>query len=428
MPSHASDTGTTEYVATSEGTTEENTIATTEKNTEEIATATTEESSTAESVVKEKPGWKKTKKGKYYVKKNGSRAVGSYKIKKTYYIFDEDGFLVSKKKASHVNVNGKLYYAGKSGKALTGWHIMNNKLYYADSKGKLKTSTTYQGITLKSNGAAKMDSQGLWKKEALSIVNSITTAKMSKSQKLRACWNYMVSRSRFQYVSKYPNINEANWQKKTAYNMFTTHTGNCYSFACGFAALACEVGYDAYVVCGRVSGSRDGAGDGLTRHAWVRINGLYYDPEAQFAGWCTGLYGSSSYYIRNEVIKVVQYKKTAASSERSSEKAKGWTKDKKSYYLKSGKKATGVWYIKQKLYYFSKKGVYNAKKTKQIRKAATYEKDITDLAKLLGKPKSKKYMDSCYGPGKDGIWTYAHFKVYTYKDTDGKEIFLGIEK
>jgi hypothetical protein len=272
-----------------------------------------------------------------------------------------------------------------------------------------------------------MDSAGLWKKKTFSIVSSITTDKMTKAQKLRACWNYMVSRSRFYYVSKYPNINEANWQKKTAYNMFTTHAGNCYSFACGFAALADEVGYNAYVVCGRVSGSRDRSSDGLTRHAWVRIDGKYYDPEAQFAGWCRGIYGSSSYYIRHKIVKVVQYSKLESSSEKSSKVAQGWTKDKKSYYLKNGKKATGYWYIQRKLYYFSKKGVYDAKKTKQLRKAATYEKDITELRKLLGKPKKKKYVDSCYGPGKDGIWTYDNFKVYTYKDLEGKEIFLGVE-
>lgn len=52
-------------------------------------------------------------------------------------------------------------------------------------------------------------------------------------------------------------------------------------YACAFAALAREIGYDPYVVCGRVPGTRDGAGDGFTRHSWVIINGLHYDPEGQ---------------------------------------------------------------------------------------------------------------------------------------------------
>ena len=59
-----------------------------------------------------------------------------------------------------------------------------------------------------------------------------------------------------------------------------------------FAALAREIGYDPYVICGRVPGSRDGAGDGYTRHSWVIINGLHYDPEGQAKGWHTGVYGA----------------------------------------------------------------------------------------------------------------------------------------
>ena len=50
-----------------------------------------------------------------------------------------------------------------------------------------------------------------------------------------------------------------------------------------------ELGYNPYVVLGRVSGTRDGAADGLTRHGWVMIDGAYYDPEARVCGlvsWC----------------------------------------------------------------------------------------------------------------------------------------------
>ena len=40
-----------------------------------------------------------------------------------------------------------------------------------------------------------------------------------------------------------------------------------------FAAMAREIGYNPYVVLGRVSGTRDGAADGLTSHGWVIIDG-----------------------------------------------------------------------------------------------------------------------------------------------------------
>ena len=80
-----------------------------------------------------------------------------------------------------------------------------------------------------------------------------------------------------------------------------------YGFACTFAAMAREIGYNPYVVLGRVSGTRDGAADGLTSHGWVIIDGCYYDPEAQFAGWYRGVYGSSSYDINHQIKSIVRF-------------------------------------------------------------------------------------------------------------------------
>ena len=62
--------------------------------------------------------------------------------------------------------------------------------------------------------------------------------------------------------------------------MLVSGGGDCYGFACTFAAMAREIGYNPYVVLGRVSGTRDGAADGLTSHGWVIIDGCYYDPES----------------------------------------------------------------------------------------------------------------------------------------------------
>ena len=81
-----------------------------------------------------------------------------------------------------------------------------------------------------------------------------------------------------------------------------------YGFSCIFAALAREIGYTPYMICGRVPGSRDGAADGFTRHCWVKINGLYYDPEAQYAGWMTGDYGYD-YYKCEVLISSTRYNK-----------------------------------------------------------------------------------------------------------------------
>ena len=68
-----------------------------------------------------------------------------------------------------------------------------------------------------------------------------------------------------------------------------------------------QIGYNPYVVLGRVSGTRDGAADGLTSHGWVIIDGCYYDPEAQFAGWYRGVYGSGSYDINHQIKSIVRF-------------------------------------------------------------------------------------------------------------------------
>lgn len=173
--------------------------------------------------------------------------------------------------------------------------------------GKTKGLYDTKGKTIKGPSASDILDANLSKKTQ-SILSAITTANMTNSQKLYAAWKYVTSSSNFKYWPKYPDLNKTGWQKECALDMLTTGRGNCYSFACAFAALASEIGYSPSVVCGRVSGNRDGASDGLTRHCWVRINGAYYDPEAQYAGWYSGVYGSGSYDIYHTVQKTVPFK------------------------------------------------------------------------------------------------------------------------
>ena len=86
--------------------------------------------------------------------------------------------------------------------------------------------------------------------------------------------------------------------------MLVSGGGDCYGFACTFAAMAREIGYNPYVVLGRVSGTRDGAADGLTSHGWVIIDGCYYDPEAQFDGWARGVYGLGYYPMYLQILSI----------------------------------------------------------------------------------------------------------------------------
>lgn len=252
--------------------------------------------------------WKKEKGAKYYILPNGQTAVGSHEIKGEYYVFNTNGKLLTPKKNSLIGVGKNTYYVSPKGTAINGWQIIGKKLYSVKKSGAVRKNVKYKGITFTKTGAAKNCQDTKVMIQTVKTVASVTKPDMTKKQKLKACWNYLVSRRHFRYVSKYPNLNKKGWQRQTAENMLRTKSGNCYSFACAFAAMANEIGYDAYVVCGRVSGSRDGARDGLTRHAWVRINERNYDPEAQFAGWRRGIYGSRGYPVgKYRVQKIVEY-------------------------------------------------------------------------------------------------------------------------
>jgi glucan-binding YG repeat protein len=99
---------------------------------------------------------------------------------------------------------------------------------------------------------------------------------------------------------------------------------------------------------------------------------------------------------------------------------------------KNGKALLGIQVIGENFYSFSNSGKYDATKTKKLQSAAKEKKSMTNLYKLIGKPKKSKYLYGCYGTdGKDGILTYKNFTVYTYKYTTGKnkgkEIFMGVE-
>lgn len=252
-------------------------------------------------------GWQKIGGKRYYFSKSSGRILtGLQKIDGETYIFDSKGRLAESDDTSLVTIGSSIYCADRNGKAAGGWHLIGKKLYYASKNGKIKRNTIYQGITFNSKGAAKDDDNSRLKIKVMQTVNAITDESMTKGQKLHACWSYVVG-GKFRYAVKYPDLNEPGWQRQTACHMLSAGSGNCYGFACAFAALAEEIGYQPYIVCGRVRGSRDQAADGYTRHAWVRIHGLYYDPEAQFAGWRKGIYGWKSYPVSHTVQKILAF-------------------------------------------------------------------------------------------------------------------------
>lgn len=97
-------------------------------------------------------------------------------------------------------------------------------------------------------------------------INAKTTSKMSKSQKMRACYNYLVS-PEFRYIHKRQFQNTPSWKMDYAYEMLTTKSGICYNFASAFGFIAKELGYDAKMIPGGLMSLR-----GVYQvHAWVEI-------------------------------------------------------------------------------------------------------------------------------------------------------------
>ena len=254
--------------------------------------------------------WKRYNGYKYYFGPNGYALRGGSIVNNVAYLFDEKGRLVENKAKCMVTVASKRYYlTDKNGRVATGYFIYKSNLYYADAKGRIYRNRSRQNgqLYFTASGAAKKDYNALLKMYTMQIVSSVTNPGMTRDQKLYACWRYVVSDGGFYYGGPDPNLNQKGWARSEALRMFRSGVGNCYGFACIFAALAREIGYTPYMICGRVPGTRDGAADGYTRHCWVEINGLYYDPEAHYAGWMSGVYGDDYYPISHQIQRIVNF-------------------------------------------------------------------------------------------------------------------------
>lgn len=206
------------------------------------------------------------------------------------YYYNQKG----KKVKNKVKQIGKFRYSfDKKGRMQTGWQIFGSKkAYFSKKSGRMQVNKKVNGVKIGKSGYVKRSKTELKEQKALEkakqILAKITTSKMSKSQKLYAAFQYMTSRANFSYRTWRGFSVYDGWEYDYALEMYEKRAGNCYNFACGFAMLAKAIGYQPQVIAGRVPGGVDGAPDGFTRHSLVKINGLYYDPEAQFDGWARG--------------------------------------------------------------------------------------------------------------------------------------------
>ena len=212
--------------------------------------------------------WKKIKGRYYWFKSDGVAARnGACKVKGTYYVFDSLARKLTPGKTKAVRIQNRTYIVNKKGKAVKGWQKLGNKVYYASKTGKCAVNQTVDGIRLNKNGYAT-STKALCKVAARRFISLHTTSKMSKRQKLRACFNQIIWYNRFVgNMDPTPaEFKKKTWVYKYALQMFQNGlTGNCYGISSSVAAVAKELGYQPYVIT---------IPDG---HSFVVIDGLYYD-------------------------------------------------------------------------------------------------------------------------------------------------------
>ena len=205
---------------------------------------------------------------KYYY--NGSLANGKVSANGETYYFSNGLF-----RSGLQTINGNKYYYNSSGVLQKNGIVGSDKdgWYYADKNGKIdftySNAVTQNGKDwiVRNGKATKVSTKSdrtLFR--AMKIVAKITDNSMSKSQKLKVCYNY-VKNSYTELNPRIPHYTGNDWPIIYANDMFVDGAGNCFSYAAAFAYMAKAIGYENVYCCN--SGG----------HGWAEIDGLIYDPE-----------------------------------------------------------------------------------------------------------------------------------------------------
>lgn len=165
------------------------------------------------------------------------------------------------------NMIGYTHVSSKSYPIVTGKTYTYTVRSYT-TVGNTKGIYDTKGRTVKAvSAAAAAEASAL--RNAKKIIAQITTPKMSNSQKLKACFDWVISKP---YVTRRKFVNVAGWPATYANDHFVLGGGNCHSDASAFAYMAKALGYKNVYVCTDSDGTR-----GLA-HGWAEVNGLVYDP------------------------------------------------------------------------------------------------------------------------------------------------------
>lgn len=204
---------------------------------------------------------------------------------------------------------GKKYF--KDGKYLTGCHKIGKYVYLFNRYGvRQKQNTTYKGVryfiddhehvTGWRKGSAFYYNNGkrMSKNKALDcrayqnardVINRVTNKRMSKSQKLEACFRWVMSK--YYFTWRRFDQGGSMWYAVQANDHFERGCGDCIADASAFAYLAKALGYKNVYICA------DGPRRDDNSHAWTEINGRVYDP----------LFAEAKSYSRNYGVRYGVY-------------------------------------------------------------------------------------------------------------------------
>lgn len=167
--------------------------------------------------------------------------------------------------------SGNTYYVGKDGKAVCGWRKIGGEYYYFDREnGKMSSGGKVDNIKINKNGTAVQTEANVQKiqtmMKARSVMEQVTNASDSKSQKIEKCFRWIFQFPYRRYRRLKPIYKQPGWEVTFANDIFDHHQGCCVSEASAAAFLFHECGYETvYVACD-------------TGHAWAELNGRVYDP------------------------------------------------------------------------------------------------------------------------------------------------------
>jgi hypothetical protein len=249
---------------------------------------------------------------KYYL--NGEPANGKISVNGSTLVF-VDGAV----RQGYVTVNGKTYYYNSAGELMknglvgsksegyryadkngvvnmnyTGmasnskgtWYLYKGELDFSTRAAVTWNGQDYNVLNGKAYAVSSEKDRTLFK--ALKLVSSLTTADMSKVQKLRKCYNYLQTETS-ESSPRIPHMRTLDWPIIYANDIFDYKSGNCLSYAAAFAFMAKAIGYDEVYACH--SGG----------HGWTEIEGLVYDTEWQRNDKSNSYFGVSYYDNHTQV-------------------------------------------------------------------------------------------------------------------------------